>query len=51
MKKQGRTTLICRKELSCGVIDTFEVIVASNEKDTAKKKYESMGYHVSVKNS
>ena len=49
MKKQGRTTLICRKELSCGVMDIFEVVVASNEIDIAKKKYESIGYHVSVK--
>ena len=49
MKKQGRTTLICRKELSCGVMDMFEVVVASNERDIAKKKYESIGYHVSVK--
>lgn len=49
MKKQGRTTLICRKELNCGVIDMFEVVVTSNEKDAAKKKYESIGYNVSVK--
>lgn len=49
MKKQGRTTLVCRKELSCGVMDMFEVVVASSEKDAAKKNYESQGYHVSVK--
>ena len=49
MKKQGRTTLICRKELSCGVMDMFEVVVASNERDIAKKNYENQGYTVSVK--
>ena len=49
MKKQGRATLVCRKELSCGVMDMFEVVVASNERDIAKKNYESQGYTVSTK--
>lgn len=49
MKKQGRTTLMCRKELNCGVIDMFEVVIDSNERNNAKKKYESMGYCISMK--
>ena len=49
MKKQGRTTLVCRKELSCGVMDMFEVVVKTADKDSAKKNYESMGYTVSVR--
>ena len=49
MKKQGRTTLMCRKELNCGVIDMFEVVIDSNERDKAKKNYESQGYTVSTK--
>lgn len=51
MKKQGRTTLVCRKELSCGVMDMFEVVIKTTDKDSAKKNYESMGYTVSVKSS
>lgn len=49
MKMKGRTTLICRKELNCGVMDMFEVVVKMDEKDSAKRKYESMGYAVSIK--
>lgn len=49
MKKQGRTTLVCRKELGNGVIDFFEVVVKSSEKDLARKNYESQSYHVSLK--
>lgn len=49
MKRQGRTVLICRKELNNGVPEMFEVVVKSSEKDVAKKKYESQGYKVSVK--
>lgn len=49
MKKEGRTTLICRKELNNGIVEMFEVIVNSSDKDTAKKNYESRGYKVSVK--
>ena len=49
MKKQGRSVLICRKELNNGIIEMFEVTVNSSDKDTAKKNYESRGYKVSVK--
>lgn len=49
MKKEGRTTLICRKKLGNGIMDMFEVVVATSERDTAKKKYEDIGYTVSVK--
>ena len=49
MKKQGRTTLVCRKELNNGVVECFEVIVRTDNRDNAKKNYESQGYHVSTK--
>lgn len=49
MKKEGRTRLICAKKLNNGIVERFEVVVASNERDVTKKKYESIGYHVSVK--
>lgn len=49
MRKEGRTTLVCRKELNNGIVEMFEVIIGSNERDVAKKNYESRGYHVSVK--
>lgn len=49
MKKQGRTTLVCRKELNSGVVEYFEVIVRTDDRDIAKKNYESQGYKVSVK--
>ena len=51
MKKQGRSVLICRKELNNGIVEMFEVTVNSSDKDTAKKNYESRGYKVSVKSS
>lgn len=49
MKKQGKVILICKKKLNCGVMDMFEVVVKMDEKDSAKIKYESMGYAVSIK--
>lgn len=49
MKKQGRTTLVCRKELNNGVMEYFEVIVKTDDRDVAKKNYESQGYAVSAK--
>ena len=49
MKKEGRTILLCRKELDNGVMETFEVVVGRGERDTAKRNYESRGYTVSVK--
>lgn len=49
MKKEGRTKLICTKTLSNGIVERFEVVVTSNEKDVSKKNYESRGYHVSIK--
>lgn len=49
MKKQGRTTLVCRKDIGNGAVDFFEVVVKSSNKDIAKKNYESRGYKVSVK--
>ena len=49
MKKVNRTTLFCAKKLQCGVLDKFEVVVKSQIKEEAKKRYESMGYAVSEK--
>lgn len=49
MKKQGKVILICKKKLNCGVMDMFEVVVKTADKDSAKKNYESMGYTVSVR--
>ena len=49
MKKQGRTTLVCRKKLNSGVMEYFEVIVKTDDRDIAKKNYESQSYHVSLK--
>ena len=49
MKKQGRSVLICRKELDNGVMETLEVVVGRGERDTTKRNYESRGYTVSVK--
>lgn len=46
MKKEGRSKLICRKELSNGQIDMFEVVVLTSSKNEEKKYYESMGYKV-----
>jgi hypothetical protein len=49
MKKERRTTLICRKKLGNGIMDMFEVVVATSERENAKKNYESQGYTVSTK--
>ena len=49
MKKETRAKLICRKEMSNGQIDMFEVVVAISEKNDKKKYFEDMGYSVSVK--
>ena len=49
MKKQGRTTLICRKKMSNGQTEMFNVVVNTSERDNAKKNYESQGYTVSTK--
>ena len=49
MKKEGRTILLCRKELDNGVMETFEVVVGRGERDTAKRNYENRGYTVSTK--
>jgi len=49
MKKETRAKLICRKEMSSGKIDMFEVNVNVKEKQEKKKYYEDMGYSVSVK--
>ena len=49
MKKETRAKLICRKEMSNGQIDMFEVNVDVKEKAEKKKWYEDMGYSVSVK--
>lgn len=48
MKKEGRVTLTCVKDLPSGHIDRFTVIVASKDVTDAKKKYEQMGYRVSI---
>lgn len=49
MKKQGRTTLICRKKMNNGQTEMFNVVVKTSERDNAKKNYENQGYIVSVK--
>lgn len=49
MKKETRAKLICRKEMSNGKIDMFEVNVNVEEKQEKKKYYEDMGYDVFVK--
>ena len=49
MKKETRAKLICRKEMSNGKMDMFEVNVNGEEKQEKKKYYEDMGYDVSVK--
>ena len=49
MKKETRAKLICRKEMSNGQIDMFEVIVLNADKQEKKKYFEEMGYEVSVK--
>jgi hypothetical protein len=49
MKKETRATLICRKEMSNGKIDMFEVKVLVSEKAEKKKYYEDAGYTVTIK--
>ncbi len=40
MEKEGRSTLVCGKNLPCGVVDRFTVVV--EEKSNAENKYKSM---------
>lgn len=49
MKKETRAKLICRKVMSNGQIDLFEVMVLNSEKQDKKKYFEDMGYEVTVK--
>ena len=49
MKKETRGKLICRKEMSNGQIDMFEVMVLNADKQDKKKYFEDMGYKVDVK--
>lgn len=51
MKKDTRAKLICRKEMSNGQIDKFDVIVLAKEKNEKKKHYEDMGYTVTISNN
>ena len=48
MTKDNRTEVRCSKTLNSGVIDGFSVIVPTSTRNDAKKKYEAMGYTVSV---
>lgn len=47
MKAFGRKRIYCSKKLPCGVWDRFSVSVKSDDYDSAKKKYQDMGYTVS----
>lgn len=49
MKKETRAKLICRKEMSSGQIEMFEVMVLAKDKADKKKFYEDAGYTVTVK--
>lgn len=49
MKKETRAKLLCRKEMSNGQIDMFEVVVSIKEKADKKKYYEDAGYTVTIK--
>ena len=49
MKKETRAKLVCRKEMSNGQIDMFEVMVLAKDKVDKKKFYEDAGYTVTVK--
>lgn len=49
MKKETRAKLLCRKEMSNGQIDMFEVVVLVKDKADKKKFYEDAGYTVTVK--
>lgn len=47
MKKAGRTELHMSKWICNGkILDSFNVVVAVKEADSAKKMYEQMGYKV-----
>lgn len=48
MTKENRTEVRCNKTLASDVIDSFSVIVPTSARNDTKKKYESMGYAVSV---
>ena len=48
MTKENRTEIRCSKTLASGVVDSFSVIVPTSARNDAKKKYESMGYTVSM---
>ena len=48
MTKENRTEIRCSKTLASGVVDSFSVIIPTSARNDAKKKYESMGYAVSV---
>ena len=47
MKKENRTELFCIKKIPSGHIDSFRVIVSTNEESEYRKMYQSMGYEVS----
>lgn len=49
MKKETRAKLVCRKEMSNGQIEMFEVIVLAKDKTDKKKYYEDAGYIVTIK--
>ena len=49
MKKQGRTTLLCRKKMSNGQTEMFNVVVKTSERDNAKKKKENKEKKISTK--
>lgn len=49
MKKETRAKLVCRKEMSNGQIEMFEVMVLAKDKTDKKKFYEDAGYTVTVK--
>ena len=46
MKEIGRKRIYCSKKLACGVWDRFSTVVKASDYDSAKKKYESIGYTV-----
>ena len=51
MQKDTRIKLICRKEMSNGQIDKFDVMVLAKDRNDKKKYYEDMGYSVTVSNN
>lgn len=46
MKKIGRVKLFCIKRLTCGVIDSFTVVVSEKLEKETIQKYKAMGYKV-----